>query len=171
MKNTFLRNLQNISLLIVLSFIILLYSCEKEITVDLPQHEPKIVIESAIEQGQYAWAFITRTAAYFAKVDSTVIMNMIVTSATVVVSDGFIKDTLQLTLDPYTFPYLKYVGKKIIGQAGKQYWLTVTVDGNTYTAVTTIPNPTSFDSIVFKPDKNQDTLGFIWIYLRDPDTL
>lgn len=151
--------------------LVLLWSCEKEITVDLPKPPSKIVIEAAIEQDQYAWAFITRTAAYFAKVDSSIIMNMIVTNATVVVSDGVQNDTLKLTLDKYTFPYLKYVGSKIKGEIGKIYWLTVTVDGKTYTAETTIPYPITIDSLKFKPDKNQDTLGFIWIYLRDPDTL
>ncbi len=163
--------MKNNSLLYAFIFIIVFSGCEKEITVDLPQPESKIVIESAIEEGQYAWAFITRTAAYFARVDSSIIMNMIVTNATVVVSDGIVNDTLQLTIDPYTFPYLKYVGSIIKGEAGKQYWLTVHVEGKTYTAVTTIPNSVPFDSLKFKPDKNQDSLGFIWIYLRDPDTL
>lgn len=151
--------------------LVLMMGCEKEITVDLPTPDPKIVIEAAIEQDQYAWAFITRTAAYFAPVDSSIIMNMIVTNAKVIVSDGVINDTMQLTFDPYTFPYLKYVGKIIKGQPGKQYWLTVIADGKTFTAVTTIPHPVPIDSLKFKPDKNQDTLGFVWIYLKDPDTL
>ncbi len=151
--------------------IVILWACEKEITIDMPKPPSKIVIESAIEQGQYAWAFVTRTSAYFAKVDSSIIMNMIVTNATIVVSDGFQNDTLKLTFDKYTFPYLKYVGSKIIGEAGKTYWLTTHVEGKTYTAETTIPFPITIDSINFKPDKNQDTLGFIWIYLHDPDTL
>lgn len=156
---------------LIFIWLVLLYGCEKEITVDLPVHEKKIVIEAAIEQDDYAWAFITRTAAYFAPVDSSVIMNMIVSNAQVIVSDGQMTDTLKLTFDKYTFPYLKYVGSKIKGEIGKTYWLTVHVEGKTYTAVTTIPNPISIDSIKFKPDKNQDTLGFVWIYLKDPDTL
>ncbi|HOU98015.1 MAG TPA: DUF4249 domain-containing protein [Bacteroidales bacterium] len=148
-----------------------LISCEKEITVDMPTPENKIVVEAAIEEGQYAWAFISRTAAYFAPVDSAIIMNMIVKNAVVVVTDGIENDTLHLSLDPYTFPYLKYVGSKIIGQAGKQYWITITVDEKTYHAKTTIPHAVSLDSLKFKPDNNQDTLGFIWLYLKDPDTL
>ncbi|MCX7861479.1 MAG: DUF4249 domain-containing protein [Bacteroidales bacterium] len=151
--------------------IMLLLSCEKEITVDLPIPESKIVIEAAIEQDEFAWAFITRTAAYFAPVDSSIIMNMIVTNAKVIVSDGVVNDTLKITFDPYTFPYLKYKGSIIKGQPGKQYWLTVIADGKTFTAVTTIPYPVPIDSLKFKPDKNQDTLGFVWVYLKDPDTL
>ncbi|GAB4446188.1 MAG: hypothetical protein Fur0028_00430 [Bacteroidales bacterium] len=148
-----------------------LISCEKEITVDMPTPENKIVVEAAIEEGQYAWAFISRTAAYFAPVDSAIIINMIVKNAVIVVTDGIENDTLHLSFDPYTFPYLKYVGSKIIGQAGKQYWITITVDEKTYHAKTTIPHAVSLDSLKFKPDNNQDTLGFIWLYLKDPDTL
>lgn len=148
-----------------------LVACEKEITVDMPNPENKIVIEAAIEEGQYAWAFITKTAAYFAPVDSAIIMNMIVKNAIIVVSDGVQQDTMHLSLDPYTFPYLKYVGSKIVGQSGKQYWLTVQVDGKTFHSKTTIPHAVTLDSIKFKPDVNQDTLGFIWLYLKDPDTL
>lgn len=148
-----------------------LMACEKEITVDMPTPESKVVVEAAIEEGQYAWAFITKTAAYFAPVDSAIIMNMIVKNATVIVSDGTQLDTMHLSFDPYTFPYLKYVGSKIIGQAGKAYELIIIVEGNTYHAKTTIPNAVALDSLKFKPDINQDTLGFIWLYLKDPDTL
>lgn len=158
-------------LLYFLMFSIILVACEKEITVDMPIPENKIVVEAAIEEGQYAWAFISKTAAYFAPVDSAIIMNMIVKNAVVVVSDGTEQDTMHLSLDPYTFPYLKYVGSRIIGQAGKQYWITITVDGKTYRAKTTIPHAVALDSLKFKPDNNQDTLGFIWLYLKDPDTL
>ncbi len=157
--------------LLIILFISTLIGCEKEITVNLPTPENKVVIESAIEKDQYAWAFITRTAAYFAPVDSEIIMNSIIRNATVIVSDGIQDDTLQLSLDLYTFPYFKYVGSTIKGEEGKQYWLKVIVDGKTYTAQTTIPRSNPFDSIKFKPDINQDTLGYIWIYLKDPDTL
>lgn len=152
-------------------FLIFLMSCEKEITVDLPKPDSKIVIEGAIEQDQYPWVFISRTAAYFAPFDSAILFNMIVKNATIVVSDGLVYDTLTPTIDPYTFPFFKYVGNKIKGQVGKQYFLTVIVDGKIYTAKTTIPNPVPLDSLTFKPEKNIDTLGYIWLYLKDPDTL
>lgn len=160
--------MKKLSIILLLSIIT---SCEKEIVIDLPIPETKIVIESAIESGQYAWAFVTKTAAYFAPVDSEIIVNSIIRNATVIVSDGYQVDTLKLSFDPYTFPYFKYVGSIIKGQEGRKYWLTVIVDGKTYTAQTTIPQHVPFDSLKFKPDVNQDTLGFIWIYLKDPDTL
>jgi len=152
-------------------FSILFVSCEKEITVKIPEPERKIVIEGAIESGEHPWVFITTNTPYFSNIDSTVIYNMILKNAIVTVTDGITTDTLNLSIDPYTFPFLKYVGYNIVGVPGKTYWLKVIAEGNTYTAQTTIPNIVSFDSLKFKPDYNQDTLGYVWLYLKDPDTL
>lgn len=149
----------------------MIIGCEKEITVDLPVVDSKTVIEGAIEEGQYAWVFVTKTAAYFAPFDSSVAMNMIDKNARIIVTDGVLVDTLHLTIDPFTFPFLKYVGSIIKGQIGKRYWLRIETNGKVYTANTTIPQPVPLDSLVFKPDIGQDTLGYIWIYLKDPDTL
>ncbi len=146
-------------------------SCEKEITVKLPKPETKIVIEGAIETGQHPWVFVTTNTPYFSHVDSIVIYNMIVKNAKVSVTDGTTTDSLQLTVDPYTFPFLKYVGSSIIGKTNKTYKLKVEVGGKVFTASTYIPNAVKIDSLKFKPDFNQDTLGYVWLYLKDPDTL
>ena len=150
---------------------ITMISCEKEITIDLPTPPSKLVIDGAIEEGQLPWVFITMNSPYFSPVDSTVLFNMIIKNAKVSVTDGITTDSLILTLDPYTFPYLKYVGSTIIGQTGKTYWLKVEVDGKVYTASTGIYPAVSIDSLKFKLDRNQDSLGFVWLYLVDPDTL
>ena len=146
-------------------------SCEKEITVDLPAPETKIVIEGAIEEGRLPWVFVTKNAPYFSHIDSAALVNMIVFNAHVTVTDGITTDSLQFTYDPYIYPKFKYVGNTLIGQTGKWYWLNVEVDGNTYTAQTSIPPSVKFDSLKFKPDFNKDTLGYVWLYLKDPDTL
>ncbi len=150
---------------------ITMISCEKEITIDLPTPESKLVIEGAIEEGQVPWVFITMNSPYFSPVDSTVLFNMIIKNAKVSVTDGITTDSLIPTWDPYTFPYYKYVGSTIIGQTGKTYWLKVEVDGKIYTASTGIYPAVCIDSLKFKLDRNQDSLGFVWLYLVDPDTL
>ena len=150
--------------LIILVFL----GCEKEITVDLPHHDPIPVIEGGIEQGGYPWVYISRTAGYFDKFDSLVFINMIDTSATVIVSNGIIADTLIMSLDFFQFPFFKYVGTKFTGVVGGNYNLTVITGGKTYTATTTIPQPVSLDSLSFKPEIGIDTLGFVWMYLVDP---
>jgi hypothetical protein len=146
-------------------------SCEKEITIDMPQTETKIVIEGAIEEGQHPWVFVSKNAPFFDPVDSSVIANLLVWNAKVIVTDGVDTDSLHICIDPYCFPYIKYVSNNIIGQVGKTYRLKVQVGDKEYTATTGILPAVHLDSMIFKPDFNQDTLGFIWIYLKDPDTL
>ncbi|HBS86618.1 MAG: hypothetical protein A2W91_20590 [Bacteroidetes bacterium GWF2_38_335] len=148
-----------------------LISCEKEITVDLPDAEDKIVIEGSIENGMFPIVIISRNMSYFDKVDTNTYENLLVTDATVVVTDGIITDTLM-------FIYPIYIGFGIIGEIGKSYDLTVIADGKTMTATTRIPNPVPIDSIKFQktisPEYSaqyNDSLGFIWMYAKDPDTL
>lgn len=137
----------------------------------MPTPESKLVIEGAIEEGRLPWVFITMNSPYFSPVDSTVLVNMIIKNARVSVTDGITTDSLRLTLDPYTFPYLKYVGSTIIGQTGKSYWLKVEIGDKIYTSHTGIYPTVKIDSLKFKVDRNQDSLGFVWLYLIDPDTL
>lgn len=160
-----------ITLIASATLLLLQVSCEKEIIVDIPQPEIKIVIEGAIEEGQYPWVFVTKSSPFFSPVDSVAISKLIIYDATVVVSDGILTDTLHLFIDFYNFPFVKYTGSVITGQAGKTYSLKVIAEGREYTSSTTIPPIVKIDSLKFKPDRNQDTLGFVWMYIVDPDTL
>lgn len=171
-------------LLLIITGIIL--SCEKDITVDLPKAQAKIVIEGAIEQGQLPWIVITRNTPYFEpfnfNIDSASIANfftdstsvlrkLVILDAVVTVTDFITTDTLRLTIDPYQLPYVKYKGSSIIGQAGKTYLLKVVAEGKTYTSITSIPNPVPIDSIKFLPEEGYDSLGTLLFYFKDPDTL
>jgi hypothetical protein len=159
-------------LMVIMAFLLAgLYSCEKEVIIDLPPYEPKIVIEGAIEEGQYPWVFVTKNAAYFAPVDSAIIFDMIVKDAIVVVSDGTLSDTLQLSFDPYVFPFLKYVGTQFRGEVGKTYSLKVISQGKEYTSMTKIHPAVPLDSLKFKLETGEDSLGLVWLYLVDPDTM
>ena len=152
--------------------ILLLFSCEKEVTLDLPQAEDKIVIEGTIEQGQYPYVIITRNSAYFEPVDTNTIMDMLVTDAIVVVSDGEQTDSLQLSINPFVLPYFMYIGNTIKGEVGKSYSLIVKHEGKTYSANAFIPPPIPLDSLKFKyVQEPQDSIGLVWIYFQDPDTL
>ena len=45
--------------------VLTLIACEKEITVDLPRTDPKIVVEGTIETGRPPLVLLTRTQNYF----------------------------------------------------------------------------------------------------------
>ncbi|MCD6367243.1 MAG: DUF4249 domain-containing protein [Bacteroidales bacterium] len=153
-------------LIYILLFSFLLFGCEKEISVDLPPYESKVVIEGYIEQGQNPHVLITRSQGYFDPVDANTFTQMQVTDAKVYVSNGLETDTLT-SMGPY------YSGSKFIGEVGKQYDLTVWVDDKKYTATTSILTPVPIDSIKFYPDPDADvdSLGFLWLYAHDPDTM
>ena len=150
----------------------MLAGCTKDITVDLPEANPKLVIEGGIEPGGIPWVIISKSVGYFDPVDSTTLANNIVTNATVIVSDGTTTDTLVLTFDPNYIIPLVYKGSNVIGQVGRTYTLSVTTpDGKSATSTTTIPTPLPLDSLWFlvEPEpSNQDSLGFVWAHMSDP---
>ncbi len=142
--------------------ILIFSSCEKEITIDLPEQPSQYVVEGWIEQDQPATVIITKSAPYFAPIDSVTLFNSIVQNATVVVSDGLSSETLTLSINPAYFPYIMYMGSTLKGVVGRTYTLNITVDGNTLSGTTTIPPPRYLDSVWFKLAGNSDSLGYIF---------
>jgi hypothetical protein len=157
-------------LLFAFAAIFLFYACEKEITVDLPQPDPKVCVEGYIFEGERPYIILTRNAGYFDPIDSASIVNSFIFNGTVIVSDGINTDTLafqQANESPLGFAYVDAT-PTVIGQAGKTYNLTVIADGQTVTSTTTIIAPTPLDSTRWKLDGQEDSLGLVWIYFTDP---
>jgi hypothetical protein len=145
---------------------LIMTSCEEDITVDLPVPEPRLVIEGYINPGGSAYVFISKSVAYFAPVDSAALVSSAVKNAIVTVSDGTITDTL---IEPAPDIGYFYISPNLHGEVGKTYSLkVVTETGETATAVTTIHPPVPLDSIWFLPQNENDTLGWIWARLTDP---
>ncbi len=167
-----------VRVLLVGLFLFLFISCEKTITVDIPQAETKIVVEGYIEPGKPAQVLLTKSSPYFGKVPTTQeeLLAMIITDAKVVVSDGITTDTLKVTYDENAgfFPYLFYTGDTAIlkGVPGRRYDLKIITDTETLTATTTIPALIPLDStwFVIQGDGHYNR-GFCWGLLSDPDTL
>lgn len=147
---------------------ITLFSCSKEITIDLPQVEKKIVIDGGIYTGDFAEVTLTWSTGYFDPIDSASLAGYLISSGTVVVTDGAQTDTLHVAYDPNKPIPIVWKGSVITGQIGHTYTLTVIADGQTATASTTIPTPVPLDSAWFKIEPDQDTLGFAWAHLTDP---
>ena len=148
-----------------ISILFFLASCEEDIQLDVAEGAKKIVIEGSIENGQVAEVIITRNSPLFSAVD---LSNIVVFNAQAYVSNGLITDTLKLdTLLTTSNPFV-YRGKNITGLAGQVYYLTVVVDGKTYTAQTTIPTPIALDSVWWEKQLPEDTLGYAWANLSEP---
>ncbi len=185
------------SLLIALPLLALLVACEKEITVELPDVEERIVVEGSIEPGLPPFVILTRTQGFFEPADLNAIAGTYVRNAVVTVDNGsgpvqlLQLCTSQLTpeqqalfseitgVDPALLSAIDICiytsdNTALFGEVGRTYSLRVEAEGKVLTSVTTIPNPVPLDSVWFKlalqrPD--DDSLGFAWGRLSDPDTM
>jgi hypothetical protein len=169
----------------VVACLLLLVSCEKEVNIKLDDGKSRIVVEGAIETGLPPYVFLTKSIGYFAKIDLTTLQNSFIHNAIVKVSDGVKTITLrEYSADTgsngnkfyfYSIDTALAPSEWILGEVEKNYTLTIESDGQTYTAVTKIPNPTILDSVrtthpSIIPDKNPDARQ-IKVYFKDPDTL
>lgn len=167
------KTLYIITLLVI---IVAFVSCEKDITVDLPQPESKVVVDGYVEPGQPVYVVLTRNAPYFAPVDPD-FLNIAETGADVKVNDGT-ADWQLIEIDT-TVNGLElkgvYIAPFLIGIVGKTYTLSITTTkGEKLTAVTTLPAPIALDSVWFQIQETlpgNDSLGYVWATLTDPDTL
>jgi len=158
-------------LFITLFFTGLLFlSCEKDITVDLPQPDAKIVVEGYIFEGERPYVILSRNSGYFDPIDSAAFANTFIFDGVVVVSDGVNTDTLTFQSASESALGLAYVKNNptVIGQVGKTYSLTAIADGQTVTSTTTIISSVPMDSTRWRLDGQEDSLGLVWFYFHDP---
>jgi hypothetical protein len=139
-------------------------ACRKDVKLDLPNYQDKIVIEGSIETGSTALVLLSHSVPYFGDFDYTTPEKAFVKGAFVTVSDGFIIDTLK-ELDP-SLGYV-YAGFKLIGQEGRTYTLKVIVNGKTYETNSSIINPIKLDSLYYQSARG-DSLGFIGQKFTEP---
>lgn len=157
--------MKNIFILIAISLTTLFSSCSEDINLSVAKGPAKIVIEGSIENGKYAEVIVTRNSALSDAVDFSKIL---VTDAIVYVSSGGITDTLHFNIDSFaSIPFI-YKGSTILGAVGQSYNLTVIADGKTLTATTTIPTPVALDTVWWKAQPPNDSLGFAWAHLSEP---
>src|SRR5690349_11269025 len=90
--------------------------CRKDITLDLPKYQQKVVIEAAIETGSPAVVFLSYSVPYFGDFDYSTPEKAYIKGAKVTVSDGVFTDSL-LEADPSS-GYV-YVGTQLRGVVGK----------------------------------------------------
>ncbi len=181
---------------IALVFVLLLVGCEKDITVDLPQAETKIVVQGSIEPGQAPIVVLSYSAGYFDPADLNALTNSYVRDAQVKMVHGndtlpldmfctadMTLDQLLLTAQTLGLPPEAVLGLGVcvytslspqaLGMAGETYTLTVDKDEHHLHAITKVNFPVPLDSLWFaSPSGNPlDSLGFIYGNMTDPDSL
>ncbi len=180
------------SLIIVLFCSLVLFSCRKEVEVDVPEIEQQYVVEGRIEQGRPPLVLLTRTQPYFSETDRSAYEERFVHGAKITVSNdqkrvqlheicsSEVPDSLLGTfagvsgLSPETLQEIDlciYSTQALIGIPGERYELRIEVGDKRIRSSTGIPHPVSLDSAWFELYGEEEEKGFSWGSIDDPDTL
>jgi len=174
--------------------VLVFFSCEKEVQIDLPDVPTQLVVEGIVEQDQPPLIILTKTQGYFDPVDVSTVDGLFVSGATVTINDGTIDypltefctsaipDSLlgivaaavgisEADLQAFNYCIYTSLDPSALGVSGATYDLTIQSGSETLTSQTKIPEPVYFDSIWYELGTGQDSLGFVWVEMDDPDTI
>ena len=101
--------------------------------------ESKIVVEGWIEEGYAPQLILSSSIPITEVIDSTNVLDHVIRSAKVTVSDGQKVEVLKVKNDKDRLPPFVYYGSEIIGEAGKTYTLKIEYLNRIVSATTTIP--------------------------------
>jgi hypothetical protein len=180
--------------LVLLLSVLAMVACQKPIKIDLPDVEQSYVVEGRIETGLPPIVILTKTQGYFDDASAASIFGAFVHDADVkVISGGVTYPLFELCSNNIPDSLLGLVGSalgipptflggfnfcvytsfdsQVFGQEGKFYDLSINIEEVELSATTKIPYAVPLDSVWFKAVPALDSLGFIWAFLSDPDTL
>lgn len=167
-----------------------LASCVKEVKVELPDYEPKLVVEGIIEKGLPPYVILTKSVPYFDTITDETLNNLYVRDAVVKVSDGTKEVELQRfcsdELTPLQIQFISnFLGTDVtelvnqdicvyvsitddlLGEENRTYDLTINYQGEEITASTFLPQSKALDSSWFQVFEGEDNLGYLWANLSD----
>jgi hypothetical protein len=135
---------------IALSALFLVYSCTKTVQLNLNTTASQLVIQGTVSDtsGPYQ-VLISQSVGFY---DNSIYPS--VSGASVTIADSTTGITDQLT---ETSPGV-YSTHTIVGHPGDTYLLTAQVNGKTYTASSTMPQPVPLDSVTFDNQSIKNTI-------------
>lgn len=174
------------------SLILVLGGCTKEVKIDIPGFEEKVVIDGRIETNMPPIVLISKTQNIYSPTTLDAFLNSFQSGAIVTVSDGtttvvldeICSDNLppgteamaaelfgipEEELGNYHLCAYSTFNTAIWGQVGKTYSLKVQLNGEIFLSSTQIVNPTPLDSVFWKQDPGANPgHGYSWARLTDP---
>lgn len=168
-------------------------ACQKEVEIDIPGYEEKVVFDGRIETGLPPFLLISKTNDIYAPTELNAILEsfqsgafvqMIVDGDTIVL-DEICSDNLPagteeefaafFGVNVEDLPFIDIClystfDTDFFGEVGKSYQLNILFEGQTYSAVTSIVQPVYLDSVYWKEDPSTPNNGFCWARLTDPPT-
>ena len=156
---------------------IILFSCQEEITLDLPKADDKLVIEGSIENGFPPYIIITKNGGYFDPIDNETFDNLFVNDIESVEiwyndNDGVKLDSVileQITLFdslPPIYTDINFLNNNVdfetgeltspydFSKPGRTYYLEIKWNDQIITSSTTIPEVTPLDCLWVEKNEN-----------------
>lgn len=185
------RKPTQLSLRLMLWIGILLASCTKEITIDIPDSEPKLVVEGHIEPGQPPIIFLSKSTGYFDKTDLNTFNNLLVKDATIIFSNSQLTDTLDLICSNQIPPAFQQQLAELLGVSlqtftaqnicaytslnpllfgveNENYSIKILYNNEEFNANTSIPQHLALDSSWFMLYGDEAERGFISVNMSEP---
>ncbi len=166
--------------LIIISSILFLVACEKDIQIEPTQNQPKMVVDAEIENGQAPIVVLSTSLNYFSTIDTAALFASFIKDAKVQINNG--SKTVTLQMNELRFPqggryvfYTTPLNDPMIGETGKTYQLSIEHLGQQYQSTTTIPLITkTIDSLWTKRVANRpsnDSFRVLMARIFDPPGL
>ncbi len=152
---------------VLLAAVLLMLSCEKDVTLNLNTAEPLLVVDAQIESGEAPVVVLTKSLGYFSKIDPQILAGSFVRNAEVYISNGTVTHKLKEYSTLFAPGFTAYFysnditnpATAFVGEFAKTYNLRVVADGKEYISNTFIPNNAiTLDSIYTRiAPQNPDT--------------
>lgn len=150
----------------IFSLFLLLIACEQsDINFELDQAND-VVVYGYIEDGQNPIVFLTYSANFTGKFDSSSLSKQLIADAIVNVYSSADSEQLSFKRGDEFIPPFYYEANQLKGKVGESYRLKIEIDGRVIEAVTTIPEKEEIDSMWFVANASNSD-GQIWISMQD----
>lgn len=143
-------------------------SCSNDDFSEQKSIESKIVVEGWIEEGDFANVLLSSSIPVADVIDSTNVLNHVIRSAKITISDGETSEVLKVKSDKNRVPPFVYFGNTLKGVAGKEYSLKIEYLNRVVEAVTTIPKSVPLKSAEYIKKNPTDTTGYVFVKFDDP---
>ncbi|SEP32308.1 protein of unknown function [Flavobacterium sp. CF108] len=153
---------------ILFLFALVLTSCSKDDFSEQKSLESKIVVEGWIEEGDFANVLLSSSIPVTDVIDSTNVLNHVIRSAKITISDGQNSEVLRVKNDKNRIPPFVYFGSTLKGEAGKEYSIKIEYLNRVVEAVTSIPKSVPLKSAEYIKKNAADTTGYIFVKFDDP---
>jgi hypothetical protein len=147
---------------------LLFVDCAKDDFSNEVNSESKIVVEGWIEEDDFAQVLLSSSISVAEVIDSTNVLNHVIRSAKITISDGVNSEILRVKNDKDRVPPFVYYGTTLKGVAGKEYSLKIEYLNRIVEAVTTIPKSVVLERAEYVKKSSTDTTGYVFVTFEDP---